>query len=316
MPFQFNAKNIFLTYPKCDVSVATLLAFLVGKCNPVYACVARELHEDGTPHLHALVCCETPFRTKSESTFNFENHHPNIQSCKNRLATKRYVQKDNDFLEHGNWPEDTKSNSSSSVSEDDIKLKLQLPLLEFLIWAGANRVQYAPLLWQLANTPEVNTIQKDTPVSGSLTTEFAKIIEHSDWSDDKSLVLVGSSGIGKTTWAKRVVQHNDMTPCLFVTHTDTLKEFRAGYHKSIIFDDVTFTHMPITTQIAIVDMENPRQIHCRHRKADIPAGVFKIFTCNDPPLDLEHPAIARRTTVIRCGPSELKKVTDVRQHLL
>lgn len=316
MPFQLNCKNVFITYPKCDVQPRELLAFLVGKCSPLYACVARELHEDGTPHLHALLCCEKPIRTKSESFFNYQTFHPNIQAAKNRTATRRYIQKDGNFLEHGDWPEVSSSGPSSSVSEDDVRAKLQLPLVDFLIWASVNRVQYAERMWVLSNQPDVNTITAETPVSGTLSNEFYKILEQCNWDDDKSLVLVGSSGIGKTTWAKRVVQHNDMVPCLFVTHTDTLKEFRAGYHKSIIFDDVTFTHMPITTQIAIVDMENPRQIHCRHRKADIPAGVFKIFTCNDPPLDLEHPAIARRTTVIRCGPSELKKVTDVRQHLL
>lgn len=308
MPFQFNSKNVFLTYPQCPVSINDLLQFFRTFPNLVYCTVSRELHKDGTPHAHALLSFSKPFRTRSENAFNFQNYHPNMQSAKSKLATRRYVQKDGDFLEHGEWVETT---SQKSVSDNDVREKLKLPLLDFLIWASTNRVQYADKLWSLANTPEVNSIKDDDQIEGSIDLRFQKLVMRSNWNILKPVVVVGASGIGKTTWAKRCVQVNNLCPCLFVSHADTLKEFKAGYHKSIIFDDVSFTHMPITTQIAICDMENPRQVHCRHRKADIPAGVFKIFTCNDPPLDLEHPAIARRVEVIHCGPSELKLVTDV-----
>jgi hypothetical protein len=106
----------------------------------------------------------------------------------------------------------------------------------------------------------------------------------------RSIVLRGPSGCGKTTWAKR----NAPKPCLFVSHVDQLKLFRPGYHKSIIFDDVSFCHTPRTNQIALVDCDNTRAIHCRHAVATIPPGIAKIFTCNEWPVDKQDEAIARR----------------------
>lgn len=103
------------------------------------------------------------------------------------------------------------------------------------------------------------------------------------------LVLRGPTGCGKTTWAKR----NMPIPILFVSHIDTLKKFRTGFHKSIIFDDIDVKHYPRTGQIHLVDFENPRDIHCRHSTAHIPAGIYKCFTCNEWPL-IEDEAINRR----------------------
>ena len=123
---------------------------------------------------------------------------------------------------------------------------------------------------------------------------------------EKALVIVGASGIGKTVIAKRLIRK----PALFVSHIDQLKSFRSGYHQGIVFDDVSFKHTPITNQIAITDYDNPRAIHCRHAIANIPARIMKIFTCNDAPLELEHEAIARRIQLIQCNHGHLNKYRD------
>jgi hypothetical protein len=111
--------------------------------------------------------------------------------------------------------------------------------------------------------------------------------------EGKSTVLIGPSGIGKTTWAKK----NAPKPCLFVSHLDVLRKFRAGYHKSIIFDDMKFTHFPVQSQIHLVDWQDVRQIHCRYGCATIPANTTKVFLCNEV-VFTDHPAIERRVISI------------------
>lgn len=53
-------------------------------------------------------------------------------------------------------------------------------------------------------------------------------------------------------------------------------------------------HWPRTSQIHLLDFDNPRAIHLRHVVATIPSGIVKIFTSNSDIVDLEDPAIRRR----------------------
>lgn len=109
----------------------------------------------------------------------------------------------------------------------------------------------------------------------------------------KSIVLQGGSGTGKTSWAK----HQAPKPALFVTHMDDLKKL-TNEHKSIIFDDMDFKHFPRTAQIHLVDRFDTRSIHIRYGTATIPAGIVKIFTCNEYPF-LEDDAIKRRVFLLQ-----------------
>lgn len=111
----------------------------------------------------------------------------------------------------------------------------------------------------------------------------------------KSLWLRGPGGIGKTTWALNI----SSKPALFVRHLDTLAEFRCGYHKSVIFDDLKFLHMPRTQQIMLADREAPQQIHLRYIKVDLPQGIEKIFLSNDEIFDLRDEPIMRRIIYIQ-----------------
>lgn len=308
MPFQLNSKNVFLTYPKCNIPLSVLLAFLITTVNPDYAVVSSEKHEDGSLHRHALLQFQKPFRTRSETVFDCQGFHPNIQSARNPSATDKYVKKDGDFVEHGSFMGKAEK---EPVDELEITAKAgELELGPFLVWASVNRVMYARDIWIALRQVDTHTITDNEGLHNELDPAFMKLLadRHPQLPKYKAIVLVGASGIGKTTWAKLKAPK----PCLFVNHTDTLKEFRAGYHKSIIFDDVSFTHTPITNQIALCDFDNPRSIHCRHRVANIPAGIVKIFTCNEAPLELEHDAIARRIYLIRCDYGALKLYQQIK----
>jgi len=110
----------------------------------------------------------------------------------------------------------------------------------------------------------------------------------------RSIVIVGPSGCGKTTWAKLRCSK----PALICTHMDDLKNFKIGYHTSIIFDDMSFTHLDPVLQIPICDRYDNRSLHCRYNVAQIPKGIQKIFTCNVDPFKLDLPQIARRCNLI------------------
>lgn len=95
--------------------------------------------------------------------------------------------------------------------------------------------------------------------------------------NSKSIILWGKSGTGKTSYASALLPN-----ALFVSHIDDLGKFDEGEHDGIIFDDMSFTHLPREAQIHLVDFDHPRSIHIRYQTANIPAGTKKIFTTNNP----------------------------------
>jgi len=137
----------------------------------------------------------------------------------------------------------------------------------------------------------VNTITESYQVIGTITSPTLQELQLP--TDMTSLWVKGPSGIGKTTWALTV----SPKPSLFVRHLDTLREFRNGYHKSIIFDDMSFSHLPRTGQIELVDRFHPQQIHVRYAVVNLPPNIPKIFLSNDSIFTYDQ-AIFRRITLV------------------
>jgi len=304
--FQLNARTLLLTWPRCDLPLEELQSFLQS-FDPVYTCVSSERHEDGSLHRHAVVQFSKPFRTRNSACFDFKGSHPNIQGAKKPAAALEYVKKDGDFIEKGDWVEKCKGrqrNSEESIpNESTIKAKAtDLELVDFLIWAATVKVQYAPQIHAALRLDDSFTLKEVEENINFLKPEFIQILKDSpDWDFAKALIIQGVSGCGKSHYAKSLAPK----PALWVTHIEVLRRFKPGYHKSIIFDDCSFKHLPRETQIHLVNYHDPVAIHCRYNPANIPAGIPRLFTCNQDCLDYSDPAIARRISIIYCSPLEM-----------
>lgn len=284
MVFRCDAKNFFLTYPQANniSSKQQLLEFLRDKREGVsYICVGQESHQDGNTHYHALIRYKGRFNCKNDRFFDFKEHHPNIQGAKHPEKVKKYVTKDGDFIEWG----DLETRGTHHEACDNSTRE------EWEEYCLSHNIPYAfcESIWNRCHRSSAFTITDDSPY-GVIGPELSRFTFQFS---DKCLVLIGPTGCGKTSWA---IKHAPK-PALLCSHLDRLsKEFDASFHKSIIFDDMLFKHMPIQSQIHLCDYHCPRDIHCRYRVASIPAGITKIFTCNERPLEY-HPAIDRRIQV-------------------
>lgn len=99
--FSFNAKRVYLTYPSCPLSKDLLLEEL-GKIKPIaHYAICSERHQDGTPHLHAVISfCERVHR-KDSRCFDVHGYHPHIKKISSVNDLNRiieYVKKDGDFI--------------------------------------------------------------------------------------------------------------------------------------------------------------------------------------------------------------------------
>lgn len=137
------------------------------------------------------------------------------------------------------------------------------------------------------NAPRDYTIQRHS-ISRNLTEHFKPVVEYKPlysleefchvplhFSDKHATLVWGGSGLGKTAFVKAHFKNP-----LFVTHIDNLKSFQAHTHDGIIFDDLSFRHMPPETVIHLLETDNEASIHVRYGTAHIPARVVKVFTHN------------------------------------
>lgn len=104
--FRVYSKYLFLTYPQCILDpqyALDSLRTLLHKYEPLYIASVRELHEDGSPHLHILV--QNRFRASISNpnalnlrmdTSPFTIFHPNIQAAKDCDKVRQYLTKEID----------------------------------------------------------------------------------------------------------------------------------------------------------------------------------------------------------------------------
>lgn len=295
--YRINARNIFLTYPRCLLDKQTVLDKLVDLMKPRYAVVSLEKHEDGTPHLHALLCLNKKVDIRNERYFDIQGYHPNIQSAKHLGKTKNYVCKDKDIIEYGEFSESKRGPNRIPELDDGMsKLQFLTECYNNDIPYGYAAAFYGCFLDPVNNVTlfeyesdivlpsnYLNSLTPLNPLFPSLRTPYF------------SLVVVGPAGCGKTIWCKRYCEK----PALWVTHLDDLKLFDKKLHKSIVFDDMCFSYLPVQGQISIVDRYDDRSIHCRYNVAKIPAGIPKYFTCNELPFTYTD-AIKRRQILLEC----------------
>jgi hypothetical protein len=286
-PFKFDKQQVFLTYAQLDVACQALYDALNAIAPIEWARICRETHEDGNKHLHAVVKFQRRFQSRRADVFDVLGQHPNIQPVRSVPASLAYVTKEGEFHDFGPVPEQQPRRSARDVFE----LAATADEAEFWISAAEARIpyQYAQRFRQLAHAGE-ETIQE---FDADLQRERADLTITELPTGPQSIVVVGPTGVGKSSWAKRVCPK----PALWVRHIDVLRSFRAGYHKSIIFDDMDFKHFPRTAQIHLVDGYDTAHIHARYGHATIPAGITKIFTANEFPF-LDDPAIMRRVHLI------------------
>nr|AEY75694.1 truncated regulatory protein [Cotton leaf curl Burewala virus] len=89
--FKVQAKNYFITYPQCSLTKEEALSQIQAintPSNKKYIKLCRELHEDGSPHLHVLIQFEGKFVCTNNRFFDLvsptrsAHFHPNIQGAK------------------------------------------------------------------------------------------------------------------------------------------------------------------------------------------------------------------------------------------
>nr|APP87674.1 Rep/C1 [Grapevine geminivirus A] len=268
--FRLNAKNIFLTYPQCHISKESALEQLKAfhyPIPPVFIKVSAESHQDGQPHLHALLQFKGKFQTTNQRFFDLvspsrsAHFHPNIQGAKSSSDVKSYIEKDGDVISWGEFQIDGRSSRGGVQSANDAYaealnsggkdqalqiLKEKAPkdyILHYHHLVGnLGRIfktppkEYTPpfSLDSFNNVPD--ELWDWVWESGLGSTAFpSELRENAPCGaiKTKSLVLEGDSRTGKTLWARALGKHNYLSGHLDLN--DKVFSLDADYN---IIDDV------------------------------------------------------------------------------
>lgn len=262
-PSKYNAhrKKFFLTYPKCTKTPEELFAFLDSKHKIDRYLIARELHKDGDYHLHAFIEFQEKQHFTNARWADFDGYHPNDGGAvRNDRAVSRYVTKDGNYISNYYKIDPYTLIYDKQMSHRDaVKLIMEERPRDYTLYGeqierSIKRVKFA----------------KDTHPGKFKLTDYTR----PPLDLTKSVLLWGPSGIGKTQYA---LAH--FTKPLCVRHLDDLKKLSPD-NDGIVFDDMSFNHLPSDTIIYLLDMELDSPIHCRNTNAIIPAGTKRIFTHN------------------------------------
>lgn len=279
-----DATTFFLTYPRTDLTHDAVHDALVAIKPIIWARVAIEAHEDGTPHVHAIVRFGARVKTRSNmGIFDIMGRHPNVQVPRRIKDVLEYCSKAGNFKDYGTIPKFKTTTDKSDAYDECVQAATRHDrdaLDRCAISAGLSK-QWADHIWARHGSANTNTVLE--PGQGTMCLQLSGL-----QFTGGSVAIIGPSGCGKTTWAKTVCPK----PALWVRHIDDLRKLSTE-HQCIIFDDMDFNHWPRTTQIHLVDQYDPSSINVRYGTVTIPAGMPRIFTGNVPMFTLD-PAIDRR----------------------
>jgi len=233
--FRMNARNIFLTYPRCNLSKETLLEELI-KIKPPHAYViSMEVHEDGAPHLHALLKYTKPINITNPNYWDVKGFHPNMQTARDVEAVKAYVEKDGNFII--NWAERKKMDCILADAETPSQfLELVKENYPEQYVFQLEKVEYAAnKLFIRPPSPYESLPLKDFILPNDVK-EWARM-ELTSTDRPKSLWLCGPSRTGKTVWARSLGTHVYWNGSFML---DTFDE-RAQY---MVLDDIKWEYVP------------------------------------------------------------------------
>ncbi|AAD39153.1 rep protein [Tomato yellow leaf curl Thailand virus] len=301
--FLINAKNYFLTYPHCSLTkeeeALSQILNLSTPTNKLIIRICRELHEDGTPHLHLLIQFEGKFKCQNNRFFDLTSptrsahFHPNIQGAKSSTDVKAYMEKDGDVLDHGIFQIDGRSarggcqsandayaeaiNSGSKASALNI-LREKAPKDFVLQFHNLN-----------SNLDRIFTPPIEEYISPFSSSSFNQVPEElEEWACNNvlsrarplrpiTIVIEGDSRTGKTMWARSLGPHNYL--CGHLDLSPKVYNNDAWFN---VIDDVDPHYLKHFKEF--MGAQRDWQSNTKYGKpVQIKGGIPTIFLCNPGP---------------------------------
>ena len=300
--FRINAKNIFLTYPRCPIPKEEALNQILSTQTPSnkkFVRVCRELHDDGTPHLHVLVQFEGKVQITNKRLFDLTSanrssrQHPNIQAARSASDVKNYIEKGGDYLDWGQFQVDGRiarggQQAVNYVYASAINTTNKNAALEIIKEKAPKDfiLQYHNInanldkIFQKPPAPYQNPFSQQT---------YTVPNELQQWAQDnvmdsaarpirpKSIIIEGPSRIGKTLWARSLGPHNYLCG-----HVDLNQKVFSNNSWYNVIDDVSPKYLKHWREF--IGAQKDWQSNTKYGKPIlVQGGIPSIILCNPGP---------------------------------
>nr|QHU79563.1 replication associated protein [Opuntia virus 1] len=310
--FRINAKNIFLTFPKCSLTKEQALDQLKTLQTPTnikFIRVCEEHHQDGSPHLHVLIQFEGKFQTQNKRFFDLRHpnssiqFHPNIQAAKSSSDVKSYMEKERCFLDYGEFQIDPRSarGGRQSSNESYAKALNASSKDEALKIIKEEQPQHYVLMYHNINANLDRIFEPPTKKFEKLYSSFKITDDMEQWVGETfefdvtspagpfinkiigdrpmSLIVEGPSRTGKTAWARSLGDHNYL--CGHLDFNSKCFSNSAMYN---VIDDVTPHYLKLKHWKELIGAQRDWQSNCKYGKpVQIKGGIPSIVLCNPGP---------------------------------
>nr|WLD53462.1 replication associated protein [Tomato yellow leaf deformation dwarf virus] len=303
--FRLSAKNIFLTYPQCDIEKDEVLRMLHSLkwtvVKPTYIRVAREEHTDGQPHLHCLIQLSGKSNIKDVRFFDLThprrsaNFHPNVQAAKDANAVKNYITKEGDYCESGRY----KISGGTKTNKDDVYHNAINATSASEALAIIRTGDPKAFIVQHHNiSANIHKIFAQSPEPWTPPFQLSSFTnvpdEMQEWADDYfgrlsaarphfhnslrpvSIIVEGDSRTGKTMWARALGSHNYLSG-----HLDFNSRVYSNDVDYNVIDDVAPHYLKMKHWKELIGAQRDWQSNCKYGKpVQIKGGIPSIVLCN------------------------------------
>nr|QSS76698.1 C1 protein [Tomato curly stunt virus] len=301
--FQIYAKNYFLTYPHCSLNKEEALHQIQNLSTPTnkkYIKICRELHEDGSPHLHVLIQFEGKYKCQNQRFFDLvsptrsAHFHPNIQGAKSSSDVKSYINKDGDTVEWGEFQVDGRSARGGQQTANDAAAEALNSGSAEAAMAIIREKLPEKFIFQYhnlkSNLDRIFAPPLEVFVSPFLSSSFDRVPEElEEWACQNvvsaaarpwrsiSIVIEGESRTGKTMWARSLGPHNYL--CGHLDLSPKVYSNDAWYN---VIDDVDPHYLKHFKEF--MGAQRDWQSNTKYGKPiQIKGGIPTIFLCNPGP---------------------------------
>jgi len=282
---RLQATHWFLTWSRTppEWTKEEVLAHLQTIGEVKRAVIARELHQDGTPHFHAAVSFlnQVRFTTGRTNPFAFRGltaDHRIVKPTKRGQslagaveATRTYVQKsDTSPLIFGTATTTATGAAAKNARDTAMDPNGSVEAALTNLWQEAPMLMIRQAEMVERNLKRLREMTLSQPLISRPLEAFPLKPELPDWD---VLMLGGRTGLGKTELALAL-----LPGAAFITQLDDLRT--ADLSRGIILDDIEVGHMPFQAIKNLTEYERPASAYCRYNNARIPARTKRIFTTN------------------------------------
>lgn len=250
--------------------------------------VARELHEDGNQHFHALVSFKSKTRISNARYFDFMGHHPEVEKhIKSMNNWIKYITKHNEFLNHGYdlnkikqvtevIREQVEQGASASTATAATVTQMGDRALKMI-----HQVErYAQLIStpQTIHSPEFNfpdDFNIEGPVQVAITRFYNNMMvpTRGRGTNMRSLWLYGPSRMGKTSLARSLGPHWYMMGMWMVDQLNSTVKYG-------VMDDIDWEYLKINYK-GMLGSQKDVTVTDKYRKKSIWPGGMPVIVCSN-----------------------------------